>query len=90
MHDDQHGTAIITTAGLINALDLVEKNIEDVKIIVNGAGASAVSCAKLYISLGAKKENILMLDSKGVIKPSRGNLTEQKEYFANEVANKIN
>ena len=85
MHDDQHGTAIITTAGLLNALSLVGKNIENVKIIVNGAGASAVSCAKLYISLGAKKENILMLDSKGVIKPSRGNLTEQKAYFANEV-----
>ena len=85
MHDDQHGTAIITTAGLLNALSLVGKDIENVKIIVNGAGASAVSCAKLYISLGAKKENILMLDSKGVIKPSRGNLTEQKAYFANEV-----
>ena len=85
MHDDQHGTAIITTAGLLNALEIAGKNIEQVKIVVNGAGASAVSCAKLYISLGAKKENILMVDSKGVIKPSRGNLTEQKLYFANEV-----
>lgn len=85
MHDDQHGTAIITTAGLINALELAEKKIEEVKIVVNGAGASAVSCAKLYIALGAKKENIVMLDSKGVIKPSRGNLSEQKAYFANEV-----
>ncbi len=85
MHDDQHGTAIITTAGLINALELVEKDIDKVKIVVNGAGASAVSCAKLYVSLGAKKENIMMLDSKGVIKPSRGNLTEQKAFFANEV-----
>lgn len=85
MHDDQHGTAIITTAGLINALELAGKKIEDVKIVVNGAGASAVSCAKLYISLGAKKSNILMLDSKGVIKPSRGELTETKAFFANEV-----
>lgn len=85
MHDDQHGTAIITTAGLINALELAEKNIGDVKIVVNGAGASAVSCAKLYIALGAKKENVVMLDSKGVIKPSRGALSEQKAYFANEV-----
>ena len=85
MHDDQHGTAIITTAGLINALEIAGKSIDKVKIVVNGAGASAVSCAKLYVSLGAKRENILMLDSKGVIKPSRGNLTEQKAYFANEV-----
>ena len=85
MHDDQHGTEIITTAGLLNALEVVGKNISEVKIVVNGAGASAVSCAKLYVSLGANKNNILMLDSKGVIKPSRGNLTEQKAFFANEV-----
>ncbi len=85
MHDDQHGTAIITTAGLLNALEVVGKKIDEVKIIINGAGASAVSCAKLYVSLGANLENILMLDSKGVIKPSRGGLTEQKAYFANEV-----
>ncbi len=85
MHDDQHGTAIITTAGLLNALELVNKNISSVRIVVNGAGASAVSCAKLYVALGAKTENIMMLDSKGVIKPSRGNLTEQKAFFANEV-----
>jgi len=85
MHDDQHGTAIITTAGLLNALEVVGKKIDEVKIVVNGAGASAVSCAKLYVSLGASKRNILMLDSKGVIKPSRGNLTEQKAFFANEV-----
>ncbi len=85
MHDDQHGTAIITTAGLLNALEVVGKDISEVKIVVNGAGASAVSCAKLYVSLGANKNNILMLDSKGVIKPSRGNLTEQKAFFANEV-----
>jgi len=85
MHDDQHGTAIITTAGLLNALEVVGKKISEVKIVVNGAGASAVSCAKLYVSLGANKNNILMLDSKGVIKPSRGDLTEQKAFFANEV-----
>lgn len=85
MHDDQHGTAIITTAGLLNALEVVGKKIDEVKIIINGAGASAVSCAKLYVSLGANLENILMLDSKGVIKPSREGLTEQKAYFANEV-----
>lgn len=85
MHDDQHGTAIITSAALLNALELTNKKIEEVKIVVNGAGASAVSCAKLYVALGAKKENIMMLDSKGVIKPSRGNLTPEKEYFANEV-----
>ncbi len=85
MHDDQHGTAIITSAALLNALELAGKSISDVKIVVNGAGASAVSCAKLYVSLGAKKENIVMLDSQGVIKPSRGNLSEEKAYFANEV-----
>lgn len=85
MHDDQHGTAIITTAGLINALEVVGKDISKIKIVVNGAGASAVSCAKLYVALGADKANIMMLDSKGVIKPSRGELSEQKLYFANEV-----
>ena len=85
MHDDQHGTAIITTAGLINALEIVGKKINEIKIVVNGAGASAVSCAKLYVALGADVKNIMMLDSKGVIKPSRGNLTKQKAFFANEV-----
>ena len=67
MHDDQHGTAIISSAGLVNALQVAGKKIEDVKIVVNGAGASAVSCTKLYVSLGARLENIVMLDSKGVI-----------------------
>lgn len=84
MHDDQHGTAIITSAGFINALELANKKIEEVKIVVNGAGASAISCAKLYLALGAKKENVVMLDSKGVIKKSRGNLTPEKEIFAND------
>ena len=84
MHDDQHGTAIISSAGLINALQVNGKKIEDVKIVVNGAGAAAISCTKLYVALGAKKENILMLDSKGVITSDRENLTEQKKYFATD------
>ena len=82
MHDDQHGTAIISAAALINALEVVGKKIEDVKIVVNGAGAAAVSCSKLYFSLGAKKENLCMLDSKGVISTKRDNLAESKAFFA--------
>ncbi len=82
MHDDQHGTAIISSAGLLNALEVAGKKIEDVKIVVNGAGASATSCTRLYETLGARRENILMLDSKGVITSNRENLTEQKRYFA--------
>ena len=82
MHDDQHGTAIISSAGLVNALQVAGKKIEDVKIVVNGAGASAVSCTKLYVSLGARPENIVMLDSKGVISKARTDLNEQKRYFA--------
>ena len=82
MHDDQHGTAIISSAGLLNALEVAGKKIEDVKIVVNGAGASAVSCTKLYVSLGARLENILMLDSKGVITKERTDLNEQKRFFA--------
>lgn len=84
MHDDQHGTAIISSAGLINAMEVAGKKIEDVKIVVNGAGASAVSCTKLYISLGARLENIVMLDSKGVISKQRTDLNEQKKYFATD------
>ena len=84
MHDDQHGTAIISSAGLINALEVAGKKIEDVKIVVNGAGASAVSCTKLYVSLGARLENIIMLDSKGVISKQRTDLNEQKKYFATD------
>ncbi|WP_300727449.1 NADP-dependent malic enzyme [uncultured Bacteroides sp.] len=84
MHDDQHGTAIISSAGLLNALEVAGKKIEDVKIVVNGAGASAVSCTKLYISLGARLENIVMLDSKGVISKQRTDLNEQKQYFATD------
>jgi Malic enzyme len=82
MHDDQHGTAIISSAGLLNALEVAGKNIEDVKIVVNGAGAAAVSCTKLYIALGARLENIVMLDSKGVISTERTNLDESKKFFA--------
>ena len=82
MHDDQHGTAIISSAGLLNALELVGKKIEDVKIVVNGAGAAANSCTKLYMMLGAKLENIVMVDSKGVINMERTDLNSRKKPFA--------
>jgi len=82
MHDDQHGTAIITSAGLLNALEIVGKKIEDIKIVVNGAGASAISCTNLYVKLGAKLENIIMLDSKGVLHKGRTDLNETKKMFA--------
>jgi len=84
MHDDQHGTAIISAAGLKNALEVNGKDISKVRIVVNGAGAAAISCTKLYVALGAKVENILMLDSKGVITSDRDNLTEQKKMFATD------
>ena len=84
MHDDQHGTAIISAAGLKNALEVAGKDIAKVKIVVNGAGAAAISCTKLYVALGAKVENIVMLDSKGVITSDRENLTEQKKLFATD------
>lgn len=84
MHDDQHGTAIISSAGLLNALEVAGKKIEEVKIVVNGAGAAAISCTKLYMALGAKKENIVMLDSKGVITSDRDNLNETKRFFATD------
>ena len=82
MHDDQHGTAIISAAGLKNALEVAGKDIANVRIVVNGAGAAAISCTKLYVALGAKVENIVMLDSKGVITADRPNLTPQKQMFA--------
>lgn len=82
MHDDQHGTAIITAAGLLNALEIVGKKIEDIYIVVNGAGASSTSCTKLYIELGAKPENIVMLDSKGVLHQDRTDLNSSKRPFA--------
>ncbi len=81
-HDDQHGTAIISGAGLLNALELNEKKIEDIKIVVNGAGASAISCSKLYVSLGVKQENIVMLDSKGVLHKDRTDMNKYKQEFA--------
>ena len=82
MHDDQHGTAIISAAGLKNAMEVIGKDITKVKIVVNGAGAAAISCTKLYMAIGAKKENIVMLDSKGVISVERQDLNEQKKFFA--------
>ena len=84
MHDDQHGTAIISAAGLLNALEVAGKKIQDVKIVVNGAGAAAISCTKLYEALGATHENIIMLDSKGVITSDREKLDDTKRYFATD------
>lgn len=84
MHDDQHGTAIISAAALLNALELADKKIDSIQIVINGAGAAAMSCAKLYLSLGAKKSNIIMLDSKGVIRKDRDNLTKEKAFFASD------
>ena len=81
MHDDQHGTAIISAAALINALELAGKKIDEVKMVVNGAGAAAIACTKLYVALGLKKENVLMCDSKGVINHKRENLTPEKLDF---------
>ena len=83
MHDDQHGTAIISSAALLNALELAKKKIEKVKIVVSGAGASALSCAKLYHALGAKLTNIFMFDSKGLIHKGRTDLDDSKKFFAN-------
>lgn len=86
MHDDQHGTAIITAAGLLNALEINGKKIENLKIVINGAGAAAISCTRLYIKLGAKPENILMFDSKGLINTDRKDLNDAKKQFAVEHA----
>ncbi|WP_067145059.1 NADP-dependent malic enzyme [Pseudotamlana agarivorans] len=82
MHDDQHGTAIISAAALINALEIANKNIEEVKIVISGAGAAAISCSRLYQAFGARRENMVMLDSKGVIRDDRDNLTAEKAEFA--------
>jgi len=82
MHDDQHGTAIISAAALINACELQEKNLEKISIVINGAGAAAISCTRLYVSLGAKRENIVMLDRSGVIRADRENLDGTKLEFA--------
>ncbi|OUR91534.1 NADP-dependent malic enzyme [Flavobacteriales bacterium 34_180_T64] len=82
MHDDQHGTAIISAAALLNALEITDKKIEEVKIVVSGAGAAAISCTRLYMAFGANRNNIVMLDSKGVIRDNRENLSKQKAEFA--------
>lgn len=82
MHDDQHGTAIITGAALLNALELVGKNIQDIQVVYNGAGASAISCAKIMLALGVQKENLIMCDSKGVIRTDSPNLDNTKKQFA--------
>jgi malate dehydrogenase (oxaloacetate-decarboxylating)(NADP+) len=84
MHDDQHGTAIISGAALLNALEVVNKSISEIKMVVNGAGASAMSCSKLFIALGVKKENLIMLDSKGTLNNERTDLDEYKQFFVNE------
>jgi malate dehydrogenase (oxaloacetate-decarboxylating)(NADP+) len=84
MHDDQHGTAIISSAGLLNAVEISGKKISEIKLVINGAGASANSCAKMYIAVGVKKENILMLDSKGVINKNRKDLDQYKTFFASD------
>lgn len=85
MHDDQHGTAIISGAALINACELTGKNIGELKVVVNGAGAAAISCTSMYMSVGVKKENIVMLDSKGVIRKDRDNLDRTKAEFATDL-----
>ncbi len=82
MHDDQHGTAIISSAALLNALELNGKKIADIVIVVSGAGAAAIACAELYVSLGATRDNIVMIDSKGAIRKDREHLTDSKARFA--------
>lgn len=84
MHDDQHGTAIISAAALLNALELCGKKIEEVRIVISGAGAAAISCSRLYRAFGAKPENLVMLDSKGVIRNDRETLTDEKKEFATD------
>lgn len=86
MHDDQHGTAIITGSALLNALEIAGKKIGDVKVVFNGAGASAISCASLYLQLGVNPENLIMCDSTGVISTNRNDLDEQKQRFARNVS----
>ena len=84
MHDDQHGTAIISAAALLNALEIIGKKIGEIKIVVNGAGAAAIACTNIYVSLGARKENIVMCDSKGVIRKDREHLDEVKAAYATD------
>ena len=84
MHDDQHGTAIISSAALLNALELAEKQIDEVKVVVNGAGASAMACINLYMALGVKKKNVVVLDSSGVIRSDRDELNKYKKNLATD------
>ncbi len=84
MHDDQHGTAIISSAALLNALEIAGKKIDEIKVVVNGAGAASVACSKLYISLGVRPENLVMCDSRGVINKQRGDLNPIKAQFATD------
>lgn len=84
MHDDQHGTAIISSAALINAIEIAEKSISEVQIVVNGAGAAAISCTRMYLALGVRRENVVMCDSKGVIRKDRENLSVEKAEFATD------
>ena len=83
-HDDQHGTAIIATAGLMNAAEITGKSLEDMVVVVNGAGAAGISCARMFIKAGVRKENLIMLDSKGVIYKGRDNLTPEKAELASD------
>src|SRR5690606_23933151 len=82
MHDDQHGTAIISSAALLNALELAKKKIDKVKVVISGAGSAAIACANLYVLLGVKLENIVMFDAKGVLHTGRDNLSELQQRFA--------
>lgn len=84
MHDDQHGTAIITSAALLSALELVDKKIEEIKVVVSGAGAAAMACTKLYLALGLKKENLVMYDKDGIIRKDRPNLHPSHEHIATD------
>jgi malate dehydrogenase (oxaloacetate-decarboxylating)(NADP+) len=84
MHDDQHGTAIVSAAALLNALELIGKKIKDIKVVINGAGAAATSCASIYLALGVQRENLFMFDSKGLIHADRDNLDGRKKLFTNQ------
>lgn len=84
MHDDQHGTAIVSAAALLNALELIGKKIQNIKVVINGAGAAATSCASIYLALGVQRENLFMFDSKGLIHEDRDNLDGRKKMFTNQ------
>jgi malate dehydrogenase (oxaloacetate-decarboxylating)(NADP+) len=84
MHDDQHGTAIVSAAALLNALELIGKKIQNIKVVINGAGAAATSCASIYLALGVQRENLYMFDSKGLIHEDRDNLDGRKKMFTNQ------